>query len=159
MKYRIEGKVRNVRGADGVVRKERAPEVELHTAAGLLRWALNNRVFRHGIGGLRYPQLFDEKWLGSRDGDVGYDYHLIDTVSRYKITSEHLTAMRRARARYAEIVHHYREIDPEWEPDTSVSPTGYAHFADNSTEYYEVSRKYGIKRRRVVVSPAGDACF
>lgn len=129
-----------------------------HTAAGLLRWALRERVFDHRVGGVPYPTRFTDIHLGYRDHDRGYDYHLIDTFTPWKITGDHLAAMRRVQRRYGEIVHHLREVDPRWEPDTSVSPTGKISFADNSVELHEVSR-YGTKRHRMLVAPHGDACF
>lgn len=129
-----------------------------HTAAGLLRWALRERVFRHNVGGVPYPTRFDEIHLGYKDHDKGYDYHLIDSFVGWKITGDHLAAMRRAQRAYAERLHYRREIAPEWKPDMSVSPTGEVHYADNSVELHEVNRD-GEKRRRTVVAPHGDACF
>lgn len=146
-----------VGSADGsrVVPEERRTFI---TAAGLLRWALNERVFRHGVGGVPYPERFGDVHLGWRDHDKGYDYQLIDTFTRWKITGDHLAAMRRVQRRYGEIVHYLREIDPEWRPDTSVSATGEIPYMDNSTEVHEIN-KYGGKRRRTLVAPGGDACF
>lgn len=145
-----------------VIRPARGDRAEerrtFSTAAGLLRWALRERVFDHRVGGVPYPTRFDDVYLGRRDHDAGQDYHLIDTFTPWKITGDHLAAMRRVQRRYGEIVHHLREVDPGWEPDTSVSPTVEIHYADNSVELHEVNR-YGGKRRRTLVAPHGDACF
>lgn len=150
--YRIEGREL----ADG---RREAEAVEFHTAAGLLRWALNTRVLAHHVGGVPYPARFDDVHLGYREGDAGYDYHLIDVLTKYRVTSAHLTAMRRVQRRYMEIIHHLREVDPQWEPDRSVSANGCVHCADHSVRYHEISRTYGIRRSRMIQWPSGDACF
>jgi hypothetical protein len=130
--------------------------VTFRTAAGLLRWGLDNRVFRRDTGGSPYPKRFDDIYLG-RDGHPGMDYHLIDVFTDWKITGEHLSAMRRALARYGEIVHYLREVEPEWRPDTSVSPDGEIHWMDNSVERIEIN-KYGNKRTVRLAAPHGDVC-
>lgn len=140
-----------------VTKRDGSESRTFRTAAELLHWAIKARVFGHNVGGVLYPTRFDHVHLGCRDGSAGYDYHLIDTFCPWKITSDHLSAMRRARARYVEILHYLREIEPEWRPDTSVSPDGMAYFADNSTELHEVS-KDGRRRYRMVTAPHGDAC-
>lgn len=128
-----------------------------HTGAGLLRWALNERLLEHRVGGVPYPKRFDDKWLGE-PGRPGSDYGMIDGFSRWKFTPEHRRAMQRAAKRYREIVRYLREVEPEWRPDTSVSATGEIHYADNSVELHEIN-KYGQKRRRMITAPSGDACF
>lgn len=143
---------------DGGHRIEPEERRTFHTAAGLLRWALRERVFSHHTGGVPYPTRFDDKYLGHRDHDKGYDYHLIDTFARWRITGDHLAAMRRVQRRYVEIVHHLREVEPEWRPDTTVSETGEIHWADNSVERMEIN-KYGGKRVVRLVAPHGDVCF
>lgn len=150
--YTIEGKPRTRVGADGTVREETAPCVELSTAAGLLRWALNSRVFAHHVGGVPYPTRFDDCYLGYRDGDKGHDYHLVDTFSLHTITSAHLTTMRRAQRRYLEIVHYLREVEPEWQETRRIS------YMDNSVVAVETN-KYGQTRNRAITPPSGDACF
>lgn len=160
MTYTVEGKPRTITYADQTVKDLTAETVTFPTAMHLLRWALDTRIFAHRVGGRPYPTRPTNIWLGSTDDDRGYDYHLVDTFCDYKITSEHMAAMRRARRRYAEIVHHLREVDPDWVPDTSVSASGEVHYADNSVELYEVSRTYPDQRRsRQLLAPSGDACF
>jgi hypothetical protein len=127
------------------------------TGAGLLRWALDNRLLEHRVGGVPYPTHFDDKYLGHPDVPHS-DYGMIDTFRRWEFTPEHRAAMQRAALRYKEIIHYLREVEPEWRPDTSVSPTGMRSFADNSTELHEIS-KYGKRRHRMVEYPHGDACF
>jgi hypothetical protein len=129
------------------------PTVTFHTAAGLLRWALDTRQLAHGIGGLRYPMNFDEKWLGfPGDGSPGRDYQLVDTFCKYKITADHLEAMRRAQQRYREIVHYLRNVEPEWVEGPEE------HYADNSIDRTDTN-KYGQTRRVHLLAPGGDACF
>lgn len=127
------------------------------TAAGLLRFCLDEGVFAQRYVNDRVRKL-EHLHLGYRDNARGYDYHLIDRFADWKVTSEHLTAMRRAHRRYMEILTYYREIDPEWRPDTSVSPTGEVYYADNSVERHEID-KYGNKRTVMVTAPHGDVCF
>jgi hypothetical protein len=155
--YEVVRPERKIGTSDGW-RTEPEQRRTFHTAAGLFRWALRERVFSHRTGGVPYPTRFDDVHLGDRNGDEGYDYHLIDTFTPWEITGEHLAAMRRVQRRYAEIVHYLREVEPGWEPDTSVSPTGKISYADNSVVLYEIS-KYGGKRSRTLVAPHGDACF
>lgn len=142
---------------DGSYRTVPEERRTFHTGAGLLRWALRERLLSHGIGGRPYPVRFDDKWLGE-PGRPGSGYGMIDTFCRWKFTPEHRETMQRAAARYREIVTYLREVEPEWRPDTDVSPTGEIHYADNSTELHEIN-KYGGRRRRVLVAPGGDACF
>lgn len=143
---------------DGTWKAATPPARTFSTAAALLRWALNERVFAHHVGGVPYPKRPDDLYLGSRDHDPGHDYHLIDTFASYLITGDHLAAMRRAARRYGEIVHHLREVEPQWRPDTSASPSGMVYYADNSTELHEIN-KYGKRRHRMIDPPSGDACF
>lgn len=135
-----------------VTAKRGSETVSFITAAGLYRWALDQRVFRHGVGGVPYPKRFDDNYLGHEDGNAGTDYHLIDSFTGWKITGEHLSAMRRARARYCEIVHYLSEVEPEWREERTVN------YADNSTERYEIN-KYGQRRSVMLVAPHGDACY
>lgn len=130
------------------------------SAAELLRHCLRQRVFAHRTGGRPYPTRFDGVHLGHRDHDRGYDYHLIDTFTDWQVTGDHLAAMRRAQTRYREIVHYWREVEPQWRPDTehTGNPEGLIHFADNSVELHEIS-KDGRRRHRMTEAPSGDACF
>lgn len=157
--YTVKGKMRKVRGVDGVLRTESKPDVTFHTAAGLLRWALNTRQLEHRTGGRPYPTRFDDKWLGDPDDTSrGSAYGIIDSFSRYEWTPELRQAMQRAAWRYREIVRYLREVEPEWKPDTSVSPSGEIHWADNSIERQEIN-KYGKTRIVRLKAPSGDACF
>lgn len=131
---------------------ETAPTAELRTAAGLLRWALKNRILAHRTGGVPYPERFEDCHLGSRDHDAGQDYHLVDTFAHYEITSDHLAAMRRAQARYNEILHYLREVEPGWREEKTIP------YMDNSVERTEIN-KYGQRRKVTVTPPSGDACF
>lgn len=130
------------------------------TAAGLLRWALRERVFRHSVGGVPYPERFDEVHLGYRDHDKGYDYHLIDPATPWKITGDHLAVMRRAKAAYVARMHYRREIAPGWRPDVerTGNASGVIHYADNSTVQCEID-KDGNRRSRTIIAAGGDACF
>jgi hypothetical protein len=151
---RPEYKVMQSGGGERIVPEKRRT---FHTGAGLLRWALNERLLEHRVGGVPYPTRFSDKWLGE-PGRPGSGYGMIDTFCRWKFTPEHREAMQRAAKRYKEIVHYLREVEPEWRPDTSVSATGEIHYADNSTELHEIN-KYGGKRHRMLAYPSGDACF
>lgn len=124
------------------------------TAAGLLRWALDERAFRHGVGGVPYPTRFDQPYMGHK----GNRWGLIDGFCRWQFTPEHREAMARAQQRYNEIIHYLREVEPEWRPDTSYSADGIVHYADNSTERHEIN-KYGKRRHIMIDPPSGDACF
>lgn len=153
MTYIVMSKTRSVMNLDdGAVRDQCEPTVERHTAAGLLRWALDNRVLAHRTGGIPYPEQFDECHLGYRDHDKGRDYHLIDTFAKYEITGDHLTAMRRAQARYKEILHYFREVEPEWREAKRTS------HPDSSVEVTEIDKR-GNLRTRMAEPPSGDACF
>jgi hypothetical protein len=145
----------DVRQADGTMRHVPEERRTFLTGAGMLRWALDARMLAHHTGGVPYPTRFDDKWLGEPGRST---YGMIDTFCRWRFTPEHLTAMQRAAKRYREIFTYLREVEPEWRPDTDVSPTGEIRYADNSTVLYEVS-KYGHKRFRTLVAPSGDACF
>lgn len=147
--YTVEPKRFNVGTASEWVAD--VPTVTFRTAAGLLRWALNARVFRHGVGGVPYPTRFDDKYIGDRR-DVGRDYHLLDTFRKYEITAAHLTAMRNAQRRYEEIVHYLREVEPQWTEGPVIN------YADNSIERTDTD-KYGNTRRVMLKAPSGDACF
>lgn len=128
------------------------------TAAGLLHFCLKEGVFAQRYVNDRVRKL-EHLHLGYRDNDRGYDYHLIDWFTGWKVTSEHLTAMRRAHRRYMEILTYYREPEPEWRPDTERGDSqGLIHWADNSVELHEIN-KYGQRRHRYVIAPHGDVCF
>lgn len=154
--YEIIRPQREINTQDGI-RVEPEERRTFLTGAGLLRWALKERLLEHRVGGVPYPKRFDDKWLGE-PGRPGSDYGMIDTVCRWKFTPELREAMQRAQQRYMQLVHYLREVEPEWRPDTSVSATGEIHWADNSVELYEIN-KYGGKRRRTLLAPGGDACF
>lgn len=128
-----------------------------HTGAGLLRWALDERLMWHRTGGQPYPTRFDDMHLG-RPGDRTSMYRMIDSFCRWEFTEEHRTAMQRAAERYREIIRYLREVEPEWQPDTSVSVDGKIHFADNSVELHQIN-KYGGKRHLMVEYPHGDVCY
>lgn len=141
---------------DGTTRETHPAETRTFgSGMEMLRFCLNERIFEHHIGGLRYPVLADEKWLG-HPGDRTYG--LVDTFTRWEVTPGHIDAMRRAQQRYREIVHYWREVEPGWQPDTSVSPTGEIHWADNSVERVDVDKR-GNKRVVKLLAPGGDVCF
>lgn len=127
------------------------------TAAGLLRWALDERLFDHRVGGVPYPTRFGDKWLGHPGKP---HYGMIDTFCRWQFTPELRMAMQRVQQRYGEIVHYLREVEPEWRPDVELTGNSEGHlsFADNSTELHEIN-KYGKRRHRFVTAPHGDVCF
>jgi hypothetical protein len=158
--YTITRPEQTIKNTDGSVYRTNPAETRTFlTAAGLLRFCLEQGVFRQRyINGK--PYRFEHLHLGQRDHDKGYDYHLIDTFTRWQITGDHLAAMRRAQARYLEILHHLREVEPQWRPDTerTGNESGLVHYADNSTERHEVN-KYGKRRYVMVDPPSGDACF
>lgn len=139
-----------IRGHGCPDRFEPAETRTFTTAAALLRWALDERVFEHRTGGRPYPKRFDQPYIGR--------YGVIDSFCRWKFTPELIEAMRRAQSRYRQIIHYLAEVEPEWRPDTTVSPTGYRSYADNSTELHEIN-KYGRRRHRMTDPPSGDACF
>lgn len=121
----------------------------------MLRFCLRERVFDHRTGGRAYPTRPDELWLG-RPG--GRTYGVVDTMTRWEVTYDHIEAMRRAQSAYCARLHYWREVAPQWRPDTSVSPTGEVYYADNSVTVHEVD-KDGNKRQRQTVPPHGDVCF
>lgn len=146
-------------GTDGVRYTTPEERRTFRTAAGLLRFCLDQGVFAQRYVNAK-PRRFEHLHLGYRDNDRGYDYHLIDRWADWKVTSEHLTAMRAARRRYMEILHYLREVEPEWRPDveSTGNEDGLAYFADNSTERHEIN-KYGKRRQITVTAPHGDVCF
>lgn len=154
--YELHG-YENVKAADherqmrenGYARMERREIVQtFRTAMGLLRFCADNGAFRDVSKG----GPLDRVHLG-RDGQgPGSDYQVVDTFCRYKITGEHLTAMRRAHARYMAALHYWREIEPKWREVKTVE------YLDNSTERHDIN-KYGKTRRVMLVAPSGDACF
>lgn len=145
----------------GVDERRTVPEERrtFHTGAGLLRWALNERLLEHRTGGVPYPRRFDDKWLG-RPGDRWGGYGMIDTFCRWRFTPEAREAMQRAQMRYAEIMHYRREVEPEWRPDVEYAGNaeGRVYYADNSVVVYQIN-KYGKRRHVTEVAPGGDACF
>jgi hypothetical protein len=129
------------------------------SAAEMLRFCLKEGVFRQRYVNGR-PYRFEHLHLGYEDHNKGYDYHLIDSFARWKITSDHLAAMRRAHRRYLEILNYLREVEPEWRPDveSTGNAEGIVHYADNSVERHEIN-KYGKRRHIMVTQPHGDVCF
>lgn len=158
--YTITRPERTLRYPDGkLARHEPAETRTFHTAAGLFRFCLNERIFEHRIGGRPYPSRFTDKHLG-RDDILNSVYGIFDTFSRWQIPHEYVYDLRRAQARYAEIIHYLREVEPEWRPDTerTANESGIVHFADNSTERHEIN-KYGQRRSVMLAYPSGDVCF
>jgi len=136
---------------DGV-RQPAAPDMHFSTAMGMLHWALASKMIRRASWGNGQPGPRDMErvhvpYAGS--GDWEGDYYF---------SPDQVEAMGRALSRYRGILRYYREVVPEWRPDTSVSVTGMIHYADNSSELHEID-KWGNKRHRMVVAPHGDACF
>lgn len=154
--YELRG-YENVQAADhdrqmrenGYARMERREVVRtFRTAMGMLRFCVNNGAFRNVVRG----GPLDRVYLG-RDGQgPGSDYQVVDAFFRFKITGEHLTAMRRAHARYLAALHYWREIEPEWREGASIP------YMDNSVERVDTD-KYGNKRRVTLTPPSGDICF
>ncbi len=146
--YVVRGKYWIVRDGEKV---PATPDVTFRTAMGMLRWALDNRMIRRGAWGNSAPGPREMERVSvpySGSGDWQGDHYF---------TPDQVEAMGRALSRYRAILRYYREIEPEWRPDTSVSPTGEIHYADNSTELHEIN-KYGKRRHSLVVAPHGDVC-
>jgi hypothetical protein len=143
-----------VKGAHWLVRngvkQPPQPDREFITAMGMLRWAMDTGMIRRrGAWGNTVPGADEMErvsipYAGSNDWD--------SFKTGYYFSVEQVAAMGAALSRYRAILHHFREIEPEW---TQVAQTNYA---DNSTEVREVN-KYGATRTRMTVSPSGDACF
>lgn len=147
--YTVKGKYWMVRNGEKV---PAAADVTFRTAMGMLRWALDNRMIRRGTWGNGAPGPREMERVSipySGSGDWQGDHYF---------TPAQVEAMGRALSRYRAILRHYREIEPGWRPDTSVSPDGTIHYADNSIELHEISRD-GQRRHRMTLAPSGDACF
>lgn len=141
--YEVRGKYWMIR--NGVKVEPPAPKT-FRTAMGMLRWALNTGLIRRrGSWGNTVPgpgemERVSIPYAGS--GDWAGDWYF---------TPAQVEAMGKALSRYRAILHHYREIEPEWR---EVSRT---HYADNSIEA-DQEDKYGNRRTVTVVSPHGDVC-
>jgi hypothetical protein len=147
--YVVKGKYWITRNG---VKQPAAPERTFITAMGMLRWALDQKMIRRGAWGNSAPGPREMERVSipySGSGDWQGDHYF---------TPDQVAAMGRALSRYREILRHYREIEPEWRPDTSVSSTGEIYYADNSVELHEIN-KYGERRHRMVTAPSGDICF
>jgi hypothetical protein len=153
--YVIHRRPRTAIQEDGSTRTTPGETRTFATAAGLLRFALNEQLFDHRTGGRAYPTRVHEVWLG-RVGTRAYG--LINPFTRWEVTYDHIEAMRRAQHAYNERLHYWREVEPEWRPNPDVGVDGVIGFADNSTELQEIN-KYGGRRHRMLVAPHGDACF
>lgn len=125
------------------------------TAAHMLRWCLNEEVFERVRKGPGKPRFSDVHLTGPLGPSNSFAYHVVKPGCEWRITYGHIEQMIPAQGRYAAIVHHLREVEPEWRPDTSVSPSGEIHYADNSIELHEIDKR-GSRRRHMVVPPHGD---
>lgn len=152
--YTVTRPANTIYNLDGSVFRAEPAEVRTFTTgAALLRWAMNERVFRTHGGGPRMDRP-DQPHLNSQYG-MG-----LDSFCRWKFGRQEHAAMARAQRRYGQIVDYLRNVEPEWRPDTEYTgnETGIIHFADNSTELHEIS-KYGTRRHRMIEYPHGDVCF
>jgi hypothetical protein len=135
------------------VKQAPAPDLHFHTAMGMARWALNQGGMRKGAWGNHAPGPHEMErasipYSGSCDWDLRTHY----------FSPAQVDAMKAAQSRYRGILRYFREVEPGWKPDTSVSPTGEIHWADNSIERREID-KHGNKRTVQVAAPSGDLCF
>lgn len=158
MTYTLKG-TRTVRPSDYEERMKRdghcsmlqePHEVTFRTGMEMLRWCMNNGAFSRSLWGNGRPTTVDRVSIGSDDSRVQYGY--IDSFFRYKVTPADMSAMRRARDRWMEIVHYLREVEPEWVEGKEF------HYMDNSVERHDTN-KYGQTRRVMLKPPSGDACF
>lgn len=154
--YVMHKRARVAMQKDGTTRETHSAETRTFTTAmGMLRHCLRERVFEHRTGGVPYPSTPDGVYLGLPGRP---SYGLVDPLTRWEVTYDHIEAMRSAQIAFGERLYYWREVEPEWQPDTSVSATGEVHYADNSVELHEIDKR-GRKRHRMVKYPSGDACF
>jgi hypothetical protein len=158
MPYTITKPKITYRGANCPDRVIPAETRTFTTAAGLLRFCLNEGVFSQRYVNAR-PKRFEHLYA-HRQGTGSGGYFPLDTFCQWKGIRDHMAAMVRAHARYCEILHYLREVEPEWRPDVEATGNaeGIVHYADNSTERHEIN-KYGKRRHVMITAPSGDACF
>lgn len=142
--YEVKGVHWRIR--NGILQPPPEPR-RFHTAMGMLRWALDAGMIRRGLWGTGAPGPHEMERVripcpGS--GDWGGDWFF---------TPDQVAAMRAAHSRYRTVLHHLREVEPEWrEVDGSR-----VHYADNSVMATEAD-KYGRTRSVTLVYPHGDLC-
>jgi hypothetical protein len=118
---------------------------EFRSAAYVLRWLTENTQqhgWRRTVEGyhLTAPEGHGDYWLRER--------------TWLRLSKEDYARVYRVHQRYRTYCRHMTEVDPEWEDGQQI------HWADNSIETIQESRKYpGLTRRVQLVPPHGDACY
>jgi hypothetical protein len=119
-------------------------ELEFRSAADVLRWLSENSQ-QHGS-----HRSVQDYYLGKPDEHGAY---WLRDRSHLEISKEDYAHVYRVQRRYRAYVRHMEEVDPEWVDGNKT------HWADNSVDVVQHSRKYpGATRRVQLTAPHGDVC-
>lgn len=113
----------------------------------LLRWLADE----HGWEFNRRKVNAAEVFLGIRYRDGEFRPAHVPFF-KWTISAEQYTALVRLQDRYRSYLHHWAEVEPQWQDEKRVP------YMDNSVELVQVN-KWGGRRRVTVKAASGDACY